>query len=108
MDAQTRVLLISQDVTSVMKKRRIPFKGNFGLKFSPDLGMSIGAFEAFLDYVQDYLNEDSDLDLLSKFEWQRLPGEPVTGRTFPEYYLTQTVTALVMALDSVLSVSPYS
>ncbi|MGO9434329.1 MAG: hypothetical protein ACLP00_08540 [Terracidiphilus sp.] len=107
MDPTQRVLQITQDVTIVMSSRHIPFHNDLNKKFSTDLQMSLGSFQGLLNLIQDKINTDPKLNLMHKLDWESLPGDPQSGDTFSQYYLSQSIRSLILGLDGVISHSPY-
>jgi hypothetical protein len=102
-----RTAFINRDVNHVLSADVPAYNDDPTTKFGPDLGMTQGAFAAFLDDLTTALNTDTDLALLSPFDWRTLPGDPASGNTFAEYYLDKAVVDLIGALDGILSHSPY-
>jgi hypothetical protein len=107
MDPTSRVLAIAQDVTGAMSSQGIPFNNDLSKKFNSDLKMNLGAFQGLLNVIQNNINNDRRLSLLRKLDWKRLSGDPSTGKTFSQYFLENSINDLIVALDAVISHSPF-
>jgi hypothetical protein len=108
MNPTARLLYVSYDVTSTMTVKGINYGGDISKRFAQDLGMKLGSFQSLLSAIQTTINKDKRLPLLQPLNWKKLGGNPSTGETFSQYYLQRSINELVIALDWVMSHSPYT
>jgi hypothetical protein len=107
MNPTTRLLYVGSDVTLTMNQNNIDFGGDIGKTFGPDLGMNLGGFEGLLDAIQKTINSDNRLPQTRKLNWKKIPENSVSGQTFSQIFLQKSISDLTLALDWVMSHTPY-